>query len=265
MSVNILQEGDLVSITGWPGHQILNSQGNAFPQRNKIQFRNSTIRDDITNNTTVITPQGGGSGSDPATPDDLGVVKPDNITITVDQTGTISAVPPSVATDAAAGIVKPDGTTITIEQDGTLHGASSTPIATDQTVGTVKPDGTTITIDQNGTISAIGGSATEFYSQSHVIDINNWSGDYDMASLNIAKTGYTPIAIAAIRPEDPYRGDIICLGADLIGDTVTIYFISLINKIYAHAAASSQTVPGFSQQTYSLISFYIKILYIKNN
>ena len=51
------------------------------------------------------------------------------------------------------GIVKVDGTTITIDNDGTLHGSASVDVATTEKMGISKPDGTTITI-QNGVLSA---------------------------------------------------------------------------------------------------------------
>lgn len=51
-----------------------------------------------------------------------GIVKPDGVSISVEQDGTISADIPEVAlaTTAAPGIVKPDGTTITVAADGTI-------------------------------------------------------------------------------------------------------------------------------------------------
>ena len=90
----------------------------------------------------------------PATPTEVGTVKPDGTTITVDLDGTIHATGNTspIATTTTAGIVIPDGTTITVDADGTIHGANDTPIATTEEVGTVKPDGTTITIDLDGTI-----------------------------------------------------------------------------------------------------------------
>jgi hypothetical protein len=61
-----------------------------------------------------------------------------------------------IATTAEVGTVKPDGTTITVDQDGTIHGASSytLPTATTSRLGGVKVDGTSIVADANGVISA---------------------------------------------------------------------------------------------------------------
>ena len=57
-----------------------------------------------------------------ATANNLGVVKPDNDTITIDSNGVLTATAkmPSVATTSSVGVVKPDGRTITITADGTL-------------------------------------------------------------------------------------------------------------------------------------------------
>ena len=57
-----------------------------------------------------------------ATANTLGVVKPDNDTITIDSNGVLTATAqmPGVATTTNVGVVKPDGTTITVDGDGTL-------------------------------------------------------------------------------------------------------------------------------------------------
>lgn len=59
---------------------------------------------------------------------------------------------PATATADTLGIVKPDNSTITIDEDGTLHGSAKVAIATTEALGIVKPDGDTITIDEDGTI-----------------------------------------------------------------------------------------------------------------
>ena len=92
-----------------------------------------------------------------ATSTTLGVVKPDNDTITIDSNGVLTATAqmPGVATNATVGVVKPDGSTITVDGDGTLTATAQMPgVATNTTVGVVKPDNDTIKIDSNGTISA---------------------------------------------------------------------------------------------------------------
>lgn len=59
-----------------------------------------------------------------------------------------------IATTEVAGKVKPDGSTITIDQTGTLTAAKqSIPLATAATAGIVRPDGNTIKIDAGGSIS----------------------------------------------------------------------------------------------------------------
>lgn len=82
-----------------------------------------------------------------------GKVKPDGVTILVNENGVISAaVPVSIATTQNPGIVKPDGNTILIDAEGTIRAAVEVAIATLQSAGIVKPDGTTITIDPDGTL-----------------------------------------------------------------------------------------------------------------
>ena len=63
------------------------------------------------------------------------------------------------ATTTNLGLVKPDGTTITVNSNGVISGSSSyeLPTASTNTLGGVKIDGTSITIDNNGVISSSGG------------------------------------------------------------------------------------------------------------
>ena len=92
-----------------------------------------------------------------ATSDTVGVVKPDNDTITIDSNGVLTATAqmPGVATTSTVGVVKPDGSTITVDGDGTLTATAQMPgVATNTTVGVVKPDNDTITVGADGTLTA---------------------------------------------------------------------------------------------------------------
>lgn len=64
---------------------------------------------------------------------------------------------PTKATSSTLGLVKPDNSTITVDSDGVISssgGISYTlPTASTSTLGGVKIDGSTITIDANGVIS----------------------------------------------------------------------------------------------------------------
>jgi len=107
--------------------------------------------------TTNITVQGGG-GSTPvtipiATAVSLGIVKPDNTTITVDSTGTLSATggTPPLATPTSPGIVQPDDVTITVDGSGIITAVTATTSA----IGMVKPDNVTLTVDGTGTMSVV--------------------------------------------------------------------------------------------------------------
>ena len=94
-----------------------------------------------------------------ATTTNVGVVKPDNDTITIDSNGVLTATAqmPGVATASSVGVVKPDNDTITVGADGTLTATAQMPgVATTTNVGVVKPDGTTITVDGDGTLTCGG-------------------------------------------------------------------------------------------------------------
>lgn len=56
-----------------------------------------------------------------------------------------------IATPEKIGLVKPDGTTIAVASDGTI--SSVIKAATAEKIGAVKPDGTTTTVSNDGTIS----------------------------------------------------------------------------------------------------------------
>lgn len=60
----------------------------------------------------------------------------------------------AVATRRKRGQVRPDNVTITVDEDGTIHGAAQyeLPTASESTLGGVKVDGDTITVDGDGTI-----------------------------------------------------------------------------------------------------------------
>lgn len=121
-----------------------------------------------------------------ATSESLGLVQPDNETITVDENGVISSngyTLPTAASNVLGG-VQVSGNTIEIDEFGTIDvtdeiaqaadvvGAAfdtayedgelvsatvkpeSLPIATDESIGGVIPDGTTVTVDEDGVISA---------------------------------------------------------------------------------------------------------------
>lgn len=82
---------------------------------------------------------------DVAEVDGIGLVKPDGITITVADDGTISGASQiGVATANEAGIVRPDGTSIVMDEDGTIHAMSvasaisSIPVATGDSIGGVR-------------------------------------------------------------------------------------------------------------------------------
>ena len=67
----------------------------------------------------------------------------------------VSSATPATATSTTLGVVKPDNYTITIDSTGVLTATAQMPgVATNTNVGVVKPDNDTITIDSNGVLTA---------------------------------------------------------------------------------------------------------------
>lgn len=133
-----------------------------------------------------------------ATTTNVGVVKPDGSTITVDGNGTLTATAqmPGVATNATVGVVKPDGSTITVDGDGTLTATAPMPgVATTSSVGVVQPDGRTITITADGVISSV-------YGPGSVISGNSFLGEIILYTGTDLPTGYLPCDGTAIKDCD---------------------------------------------------------------
>ncbi|MDD3337824.1 MAG: hypothetical protein PHS82_03095 [Lachnospiraceae bacterium] len=59
-----------------------------------------------------------------------------------------------IATQEIAGKVRPDGITILIDEDGIIRAAAKVDIATVESPGIIKPDGDSTTVDEDGTIHA---------------------------------------------------------------------------------------------------------------
>ena len=135
-----------------------------------------------------------------ATSDTVGVVKPDNDTITIDSNGVLTATAqmPGVATTTNVGVVKPDGSTITVDGNGTLTATAQMPgVATNATVGVVKPDGRTITITADGVISAIGsggGSGSSVTGEIKWFAFNTAPDGYLVCNgANVSRTTYADL------------------------------------------------------------------------
>lgn len=146
--------------------------------------------------------------SDIATTVNLGISRPDGITITIDADGTVHANTDYVlpkATTTILGGVKVDGRTILADMSGTIN----VPIATSSALGVVKVDGSTITIDTNGTIKApytytlptaststLGGiktdDATLSISSAGVLSCTRRSGDYTATLVTRTATDRVP-------------------------------------------------------------------------
>ena len=84
-----------------------------------------------------------------ATTSSLGLVKPDNTTITIDGTGTLTSILPP-ATSSTLGVVRANDGSISI-----TAGVISAVTATSSNRGIVRPDNTTTTVDGTGIISAV--------------------------------------------------------------------------------------------------------------
>ena len=90
-----------------------------------------------------------------ASPLVLGLVSPDGTTTITSSNGVLSV---PMATTSSLGLVKPDNTTITVSS-GILSAAT----ATLSSLGIVEPDGTTITISAGGVISASSVTNTNYF------------------------------------------------------------------------------------------------------
>lgn len=172
----VIQEVGSIAVTF---HGTQNDGDHIITQAGGTPF--TVVQEGTVDPSTLPTPQPTPPDLPIATVDDVGTVKPDGTTITIDSDGTIHSstysLPP--ATTSALGGVKPDGTTITVDQDGTIHGASTytLPIASTSTLGGVKVDGTTVTVDQDGTIH--GASQTSAIPIATVREITGGSGYAD--------------------------------------------------------------------------------------
>ena len=91
-----------------------------------------------------------------ATTTELGAVKIDGSSITINGTGVISSVVPTAGVGAGGtlGGVKVDGSTISINGSGVISSTYTLPTANTSVLGGVKIDGSTITINGSGVISA---------------------------------------------------------------------------------------------------------------
>ena len=94
-----------------------------------------------------------------ATANTLGVVKPDNDTITIDSNGVLTATGqmPGVATISTVGVVKPDNDTITIDSNGVLTATKATQDSAGQQINTTYIKGVTAS---NATITVTKGNDT---------------------------------------------------------------------------------------------------------
>lgn len=106
-----------------------------------------------------------------------------------------------IATSENLGGVKVDGNTITIDEDGTIHGATTyeLPTASNTVLGGVKVDGTSIVIDVNGIISA-NTQGLDFEALTTVLTTGTQSGikitaDTDNERFDFEVTGIPIVAI----------------------------------------------------------------------
>ena len=145
-----------------------------------------------------------------ATSDTVGVVKPDNDTITIDSNGVLTATAqmPGVATASTVGVVKPDNDTIKIDSNGTISAPKlEDPIAgdgieIDTTSGVeiaAKVDGSSVVIDRNGALSVPVATVSEKgIVQTDETTVFNKAGVLSADVLDIADADTTPDANRAV-------------------------------------------------------------------
>ena len=168
-----------------------------------------------------------------ATSDTVGVVKPDNDTITIDSNGVLTATAqmPGVATASSVGVVKPDNDTITVGADGTLTATAQMPgVATTTNVGVVKPDGTTITVDGDGTLTCGGKNLVRSVNSITPDASGNVLLGTEKSTFNkvVFDTGYF-----SITSDKTYSFDLI--GSDLENvskENVNIRFVTKVTKAH---------------------------------
>lgn len=94
-----------------------------------------------------------------AAPNRLGLVRPDGVSIVIQENGVMSAATVARATSDTLGKVRPDGNTTIVDSAGVITATAFS--ATAQTLGHVKPDNLTIEISESGVLSTINEPATD--------------------------------------------------------------------------------------------------------
>ena len=164
-----------------------------------------------------------------ATTSSLGLVKPDNTTITIDGTGTLTSILPP-ATSSTLGVVRANDGSISI-----TAGVISAVTATSSNRGIVRPDGTTTTVDGTGIISAvipIGTAGTPGIVRPDGTTIVMGAGAGVLTATGLIAPA-TTAAIGAVRPD---------------GTTITIDGSGIIS-----AVIPTGTVPTATSSTLGLV------------
>lgn len=112
------------------------------------------------------------------------VIRMTNATYEVTESVTTYALNLPTATSSALGLVKPDNSTITVDANGTI--SANIPTATTSNKGLVQPDGTTITIN-NGVISAASSAPSNMVTTDTSQDISGTK------TFRVTTSNYTPI------------------------------------------------------------------------
>ena len=123
-----------------------------------------------------------------------------------------------IATAGQIGAVKPDGTTITIDPDGTIHGASTynLPTASATVLGGIKV-GENLTITEDGTLSASGGGGTSLENVSTITD------GISIGNQDAVTTGYkSKVEIAGSNKDNGFPIPTIQLIGDKYEDSIRI-------------------------------------------
>lgn len=80
-----------------------------------------------------------------------------------------------IATTTELGGVKVDGSSITIDDNGVIHGANTytLPVATKDNIGGVKPDGKTLSVEDDGTLQVVNSAGISEWEQNTDYEVGN--------------------------------------------------------------------------------------------
>ena len=183
--------------------------------------------DDMVADALAQVEQSAGEAIGPATESTLGLVMPDNETLTVDEDGVLSAADVNgITTDQANALANLRRLAAydfdsTFDATGTLEAAtvkpSALPIATSTARGAVQPDGSTVEVGQGGTLSVVASGLADgesIVAQGGALGISGTWLSSQLATLDgaLKYKGAAASTAALAEVESPSTGDLYFVG-----------------------------------------------------